>query len=342
MTPVRVLIVDDSVTMQHLIRNVLEGDPAIEVVGMAGDATAARAAIKELNPDVMTLDVEMPQMSGIEFLDKVMRLRPMPVVMVSTLTARGSEVAVEALERGAVDCVVKPTASHPDSFHDLAERVRIAAASNVNMRRELVPLRPPAPQGFRANAKVVAIGSSTGGVEALIAVLSRFPAQCAPTVITQHMPPHFTASLAQRLDRLCQPTVLEARDGAPLRTGHVYLAPGGERHLEIIGRGQYSCRLSPGDLVNGHRPSVDVLFHSVARSAGRQAVGVILTGMGRDGASGLLAMREQGARTLGQNEATSVVYGMPKAAFEAGSVGLQLPLEKIGPEITTLTAAATT
>jgi two-component system, chemotaxis family, protein-glutamate methylesterase/glutaminase len=342
MRKIRVLVVDDSPTMLQLLSRVLEADPEIEVVAKAIDAQSARVAIKELNPDVMTLDVEMPDMNGIQFLEKVMRLRPMPVIMVSTLTSIGSEIAIEALQLGALDCVVKPTPSNPDSFASLPQKIKAAAQSNLSARRPAAPVSVRDKQiskDFRPGTKIVAIGSSTGGVEALINVLSNYPENCAPTVITQHMPEHFTKSLANRLNRLCSATVVEASDGAFLKTGHVYLAPGGQHHLEVSGRGQLSCRLRKGDLVNGHRPSVDVLFNSVAQCAHAQSVGVILTGMGRDGAAGLLAMRQQGARTLGQNEATSIVYGMPRAAFENGSVGLQLPIDKIGQEITNLTAS---
>lgn len=343
MSRIRVLVVDDSPTMLQLVSRVLESDPDIEVVMTAPDAATARQAIKDFNPDVMTLDVEMPQMNGLDFLEKVMRLRPMPVIMVSTLTAKGSEVAIEALQLGAVDCVVKPTANNPNSFDELPGKVKMAMQSNLRARSNVLApqaTRSPVVENFKPGAKIVAIGSSTGGVEALIAVLSRFPERCAPTVITQHMPASFTTSFASRLDRICAAKVTEASEGAPLRAGHIYLAPGGESHLEIVGRGQYCCRMRRSDSVNGHRPSVDVLFHSVAQCAGRQAVGVILTGMGHDGAAGLLAMREQGARTIGQNEATSVVYGMPKAAFEIGGVGIQLSVEKIGSEIVKLTASA--
>jgi two-component system, chemotaxis family, protein-glutamate methylesterase/glutaminase len=343
MRKIRVVVVDDSPTMLQLLHRVLEADPEIEVVAKVMDAQTARQAIKELNPDVMTLDVEMPDMNGLQFLDKVMRLRPMPVIMVSTLTSKGSEVAIEALQLGALDCVVKPTPNNPNSFASLPQKIKTAALSNMSARRTpIVPSSQDVRNGkeFRPGTKIVAIGSSTGGVEALINVLSNYPEQCAPTVITQHMPEHFTKSLAKRLDRLCPATVVEASEGAALKPGKVYLAPGGEFHLEITGRAQFSCHLRKADLVNGHRPSVDVLFNSVAHCARAQAVGVILTGMGRDGAAGLLAMRQQGARTIGQNESTSIVYGMPRAAFENGSVGLQLPIDKIGQEIADLTASA--
>jgi two-component system, chemotaxis family, protein-glutamate methylesterase/glutaminase len=343
MKRIRVLVVDDSPTMLQLVASVLQRDPVIEVVALAPDAASARQAIKEFNPDVMTLDVEMPGMNGIDFLEKVMRLRPMPVVMVSTLTAKGSETTMDALALGAVDCVVKPTASNPNSFDELPKLVKIAAYSNMRGRQGARSSNGAAGaivKDFKPGSKIVAIGSSTGGVEALLKVVDRFPANCAPTVITQHMPPHFTATLAARMDRSCAAKVEEATDGFPLKEGHVYLAPGGERHLEIFGRDKYFCRLVSSDRVNNHCPSVDVLFNSVARCAGRDSVGVILTGMGADGAAGLLAMRESGARTIGQNEATSVVYGMPRAAFELGAVGIQLPVDKIGDEIVNLTASA--
>jgi two-component system chemotaxis response regulator CheB len=329
---VRVLIVDDSATMRSLIATVLQRDPEIEVIGEAGDPLEAREAIKRLNPDVITLDVEMPNMNGIEFLEKIMRLRPMPVVMVSTLTVRGAEATLEALELGAIDCVAKPSTGGLEAFQDLPFKVKAAAKAKVKpLRAAGAPT--PAPLEHTPDGRVIAIGSSTGGVEALIAILSRFPANCPPTLITQHMPATFTRSFAERLDRLCAPNVAEARDGAALETGRVYIAPGGEHHLELGGAATLRCRLSDGPPVNGHRPSVDVLFRSVAKAAGRRGVGAILTGMGRDGAEGLLAMRCAGACTFGQDEASSVVYGMPKAAFEIGAVERQAPLDRLAAEL---------
>lgn len=329
---VRVLIVDDSPTMRGLIAAILRRDPEITVVGAAGDPIEARQAIKELNPDVITLDVEMPNMNGLEFLEKIMRLRPMPVVMVSTLTHAGADASVAALELGAVDCVGKPVASQMDEgFNELASRVRAAAHARVRPR-DAAP--PTSTRGaFRSNGKVVAIGSSTGGVEALMAVLSRYPADCPPTVITQHMPPSFTRSLAERFDRSYAPKIAEATDGAPVTPGHVYIAPGGATHLRVTGSSTLRCSLVDGPAESGHRPSVDVLFKSVAQSAGPSAVGVILTGMGRDGASGLLALRTGGARTIGQDEASSIVYGMPRVAHEIGAVERQLPLHRIADSI---------
>jgi two-component system chemotaxis response regulator CheB len=339
--PARVLVVDDSATMRGLITAILSADPDVNVVGQAGDAMQARAAIKELNPDVVTLDIEMPNMNGLEFLEKIMTLRPMPVIMVSTLTHRGAEATLAALEIGAFDCVGKPTPGEPRPFGDLVEKVKAAARTQRQYQRtSSVPVpAPPSTTEFRVGRKIVAIGSSTGGVEALIAVLQKFPANCPPTVITQHMPPSFTKSFAERLNRLCAPVVEEATDGARLEIGKIYLAPGGERHLQVAGTSAPHCRLLDKDPVNGHRPSVDVLFDSVAELAGRNAVGVILTGMGRDGAAGLLKMRHAGARTIGQNEKTCVVYGMPRVAHELGAVDQQLPLTAIGEEILKLTAA---
>jgi two-component system chemotaxis response regulator CheB len=334
---VRVLVVDDSLTMRNLISAALRQDPEIEVVGSAADPIEARAAIKALNPDVLTLDVEMPNMNGLEFLEKIMRLRPMPVVMVSTLTAAGTDVTLAALEIGAVDAVPKPATATPEAFHDLIGKVKTAARSRVRARSDAPP-REAAPQNYSPDPRhVLAIGSSTGGVEALLTVLGGFPANCPATVVTQHMPANFTASFAARLDRVCAPTVTEAVEGAPLEPGHIYIAPGGVAHLETTPGLTPRCHLSVGDPVNGHRPSVDVMFDSVARLK-RPMTGVILTGMGKDGARGLLTMREAGARTLGQDEATSVVYGMPKAAFELGAVERQLPLHRLSSTILELCA----
>lgn len=341
--PARVLVVDDSPTMRGLITAVLNSDPDVSVVGQAGDAMEARAAIKQLNPDVVTLDIEMPNMNGLEFLEKIMRLRPMPVIMVSTMTHRGAEASLAALEIGAFDCVGKPTPGDARPFVDLAEKVK-AAARSAHRKSAPIPVQTHAPviapaAEYRVGRKVVAIGSSTGGVEALIAVLQKFPQNCPPTVITQHMPSTFTKSFAERLNRICAPVVQEATDGARLEIGKIYLAPGGERHLQVVNPSAPCCRLIEKDPVNGHRPSVDVLFDSVADLAGRNAVGVILTGMGRDGAAGLLKMRSAGARTIGQNEKTCVVYGMPRVAYEIGAVEQQMPLGSIGEEVLKLTAA---
>lgn len=344
MAPARVLVVDDSPTMRGMISAVLGSDPDIEVIGEAADALQARGAIKQLNPDVITLDIEMPNMNGLEFLEKIMTLRPMPVIMVSTLTHKGADAALAALELGAFDCVGKPIPGDPHTLSTLTSKVKAAAGARVRARVAPPPLAPaaipPAPSsGFRPGRKIVALGASTGGVEALISVLKSFPANCPPTVITQHMPPAFTKSFAERLNRLCAPKVSEAVDGARLEVGRVYLAPGGDRHLEVTNPSAPHCRLINAPPVNGHCPSVDVLFNSVAKLAQRNAVGAILTGMGRDGAEGLLAMRHAGANTIGQDEKSCVVYGMPRVAFDIGAVGQQLSLNAIGDEIVNLTAA---
>lgn len=330
--PIRVLIVDDSPTMRALLRHHLTSDPDIRVVGEAADPLEAREAIKSLDPHVVTLDVEMPNMNGLEFLARLMRLRPTPVVMVSTLTQKGADATLAALELGAVDCVGKPTGHEAGGFASLIEKVKVAAGARVKPAERPVSVAPEA--GFSSAVEVVALGASTGGVEALLTILQTFPANCPPTVITQHMPASFTTSFAARLDRTCTPKVAEARDAEPLRQGHVYLAPGGAAHLKVVRAGAgLVCRLDASDLVSGHRPSVDVLFSSVARSAGASSVGAILTGMGRDGATGLLEMSRAGARTLGQDEASSTVYGMPRAASEAGAVQIQVPLERMGAAI---------
>ena len=329
---VRVLIVDDSATMRSLIATRLRRDRDIDVIGEAADPVEARQAIKDLNPDVLTLDIEMPKMNGLDFLEKLMRLRPMPVIMVSTLTQQGAEATIEALEMGAFDCVGKPTPASPDSLAVLPEKIRAAAQARVRPRR-VVAQRKTASANYVSNGKIIAIGSSTGGVEALMSILSEFPSNCPPTVITQHMPPSFTKSFAERLNRACAPEICEAFDGALLTTGRVYLAPGGPSHLEVVGGRSPRCRLRPGDAVNGHRPSVDVLFQSVAAVAKSNAVGVILTGMGSDGAKGLLAMRQAGAPTFGQDQASSVVYGMPRVAFEIGAVERQASLDRLASQI---------
>ncbi|WGM46159.1 Protein-glutamate methylesterase/protein-glutamine glutaminase [Brevundimonas sp. NIBR10] len=337
-SPVRVLVVDDSPTMRGLITAALRRDPEIEVIGTASDPIEARALIKELNPDVITLDIEMPNMNGLEFLEKIMRLRPMPVVMVSTLTQAGADITIEALEMGAVDAVGKPGAgvTATEAFAELTLKVKTAARSRVRAREAGEVSRPRT--DYRPAADhILAIGASTGGVEALLTIVSAFPANCPATVITQHMPATFTPSFAARLNKMSAATVSEAVDGAPLMPGHIYLAPGGVAHLEVFGTTP-RCRLSHGDTVSGHRPSVDVLFRSIARMR-RPMTGVILTGMGRDGAQGLLEMRNAGAHTLGQDEASSVVYGMPRVAQEIGAVERQLPLTRLSSAILDLCAA---
>jgi two-component system chemotaxis response regulator CheB len=337
--PVRVLIVDDSAVMRQLLATLLEDDAEIEVVGTAADPHIARERIKALNPDVVTLDIEMPHMDGLTFLRKIMTLRPTPVIMVSTLTQRGADATFQCLEAGAVDFIAKPTEGLAEAMFALAgelrAKVKAAASSRVGMRRTTAAPAPrPARQRTRHAAdKIVFIGASTGGVEALKAVLLGLPADCPPVLITQHMPARFTTGFAERLNRECPMTVTEAVHDTPIAPGHVYIAPG-SHHLEIVRHGtQHVCRLSDGDTVSGHRPSVDVLFRSAARLVGRKAVGVILTGMGKDGAEGLLELRRAGAITLGQDEETALIYGMPRVAFEIGAVMRQFPLDHIADAI---------
>lgn len=332
---VRVLVVDDSALMRQMLSSMMQSDREIEVVGAAPDPLVARQMIKDLNPDVVTLDVEMPNMDGISFLEKIMRLRPMPVLMISSLTQEGAEATLQALELGAVDYIAKPKVDLQQGLAEkqaeIVEKVKIAAKARVRSRagaaRASAP--PVARGGFSTTERIIAIGASTGGVEALREVLCGLPADSPAVVVTQHMPAGFTTRFAERLDSLAQVTVQEAADGQRVLPGHVYIAPG-NWHLEIVRTGaNYTCRLNDGPAVSGHRPSVDVLFRSVAASARGNAIGVILTGMGKDGAEGLKQMRAAGAATIGQNEATCIVYGMPKAAHALGATQIELPIEKI-------------
>lgn len=344
--PIKVLVVDDSALIRQVLTELLSRDPAIEVVGSAPDPYVARERIKALSPDVLTLDIEMPRMDGLSFLEKLMALRPMPVVVVSTLTQKGADAAIRALGLGAVDYVAKPLLDIRNGMVELGEelvsKVKLAAASRPRARQaEASAMRPLAADPRLSTAgRIIALGASTGGVETLQRMLMRLPATTPAILVTQHMPPGFTASFARRLDGQCAVTVIEATDGRRVLPGHVYIAPGA-RHLELARSGaHFECRLHDGPPVSGHRPSVDVLFASVAAAAGRNAVGVILTGMGRDGATGLLAMRRAGARTLGQSEASCVIYGMPKAAMQAGAVEAEFPLDRLAEELVTMREAA--
>lgn len=329
--PVRVLIVDDFAVMRQLLSSLLSEDPEIQVVGTAGDPHIARERIKALNPDVVTLDVEMPHMDGLTFLRKIMTLRPMPVVMISTLTQGGAETTLEALEIGAVDFIAKPASDPAHGLSDLAEELqrKVKAAARVRMSVRGAAVAPPKQRQQRSHqraGKIIFVGASTGGVEALNALLMGMPADCPPTLITQHMPPKFTAGFAERLNWQCPMTVSEAANDDPIEPGHVYIAPG-SHHLAIVRVGnRYLCRLSDSAPVSGHRPSVDVLFRSAAGVCGKSAVGAILTGMGKDGAEGLLELRRAGGVTLGQDEESSLIYGMPRAAFERGAVMRQCSL----------------
>jgi two-component system chemotaxis response regulator CheB len=336
---IKVLVVDDSAVIREVLSRTLGRDGDIVVVGTAIDPIDAREKIKALAPDVVTLDIEMPNMNGLAFLDKLMRLHPLPVVMVSTLTTKGASETLLALELGAVDFVAKPShdlAGGLDAFGaNLREKVRAAAHSHVRGGGQAArPAMPPklataaAPRGA-----LIAIGASTGGVEAIRAVLSTIPPDCPPIVIAQHMPAGFTTRFAARLDELSEITVLEAEDRLPLEPGHAYVARG-DWHLRVErSSGQLKCRLTQDELTSGHRPSVDVLFESVAQTVGPMAVGAILTGMGRDGARGLKKMREAGAYTVGQSQASALVYGMPRVAFEEGAVTEQAPVEMVAAKL---------
>ncbi len=336
MTPIKVLIVDDSVFIRKLLTEILQADPALQVVGAANDPFEAKEMMNTLNPDVLTLDVEMPHMDGVSFLEKIMRLKPLPVVMISSKTTESADVTLRSLALGAVDFITKPSNFAFKEIENMAdmirEKVKNAAKANLNIQRTKAPARTVAPIAIKSDM-IVAIGSSTGGVEALETILKNLPATMPPIVVTQHMPPYFTESLAKRLNALLPLTVVEAKDGDRLQAGYVYIAPGG-RHLVLKGT-KYNtlATLLDTEKVNSHRPSVDVMFQSVAEAFGSKAVGVILTGMGTDGAMGLKAMRDRGAQTLGQNQATCVIYGMPKAAMAAGGVCQELPLNDIAPKL---------
>ncbi len=345
--PYRVLVIDDSASVRRAMTGILEADRELTVIGAANDPVAAAERIRREVPDVITLDVEMPRMDGITFLRRLMAQKPIPVVICSSLVTDRSETMMQALEAGAVEIVCKPShgigAFFEEQAHAIRDAVRAAAQARVGLRpprprvaRKLTAdavLAPGAPRAAgamsRTTEKAVAIGASTGGTEALRAVLEAMPPDCPPIVIVQHMPEAFTAAFARRLDGLCAISVQEATSGDRLLRGHALIAPG-NRHLLVGHSGaSYRVEVRDGPLVARHRPSVDVLFRSVAQHAGSNAVGVILTGMGDDGARGLTEMRQAGAGTIGQDEATSVVFGMPQAAARAGAVEETLPLDRI-------------
>ena len=332
MKPIRVLAVDDSALMRNLLSTVVNAQPDMEMVGTASDPLIARELIKQLNPDVLTLDIDMPRMNGLEFLSRLMRLRPMPVIMISSLTTRGSQATLAALEQGAVDFLPKPDqriVGHLEQWAGMvAEKVRIAA--KARLPRYSSPVAPLS-GGAKVNPlHIIAIGSSTGGTEALRRILMPLPVSCPGIVIAQHMPPGFTRSFAQRLDSLCQIAVREAQHNDPVQPGVALIAPG-DRHMEICRQATgYVVRLNESAPVNRHRPSVDVLFDSVARQAGKHASAAILTGMGGDGACGLLTLRKAGATTLAQSEATCVVFGMPREAISRGAAQAIVDLDDIG------------
>ncbi|HEI8866179.1 chemotaxis response regulator protein-glutamate methylesterase [Serratia sp. AKBS12] len=333
MNKISVLSVDDSALMRQLMTEIVNGHPDMEMVATAPDPLVARDLIKKFNPQVLTLDVEMPRMDGLDFLEKLMRLRPMPVVMVSSLTGKGSEITLRALELGAVDFVTKPQLGIREgmlAYSELiAEKIRTAAKARLPQRSNAPTPAILSHTPLLSSEKLIAIGASTGGTEAIRQVLQPLPATSPALLITQHMPPGFTRSFAERLNKLCQITVKEAEDGERVLPGHAYIAPG-DRHLELARSGaNYQVKLHDGPPVNRHRPSVDVLFRSVAQFAGRNALGVILTGMGNDGAAGMLEMHRAGAYTLAQNEASCVVFGMPREAIASGGVNEVVELERI-------------
>jgi len=340
----RVLIVDDSALMRQVLQQVLEADPELEVVGSASDPYIAKDKIKALNPDVITLDVEMPRMDGLTFLEKLMRGHPMPVVMVSSLTERGCDTTLRALSLGAVDFIAKPKLDMRTGTLDLANEIRakVKAAASARVARRTVGTSPlsnaaassPYLAQIKATHKIVAIGASTGGTEALKDLLEVLPADFPAIVIVQHMPEKFTAAFAKRLDGLCKIHVKEASDGDRVLRGNALLAPGGKHMLLVRQGAEYSVRITNTEPVNRHKPSVDVLFDSVAEHAGHNAIGVILTGMGNDGARGMLAMKNAGAFNVAQDEASCVVFGMPKEAIAAGGTHEVHPLTKIAPAIT--------
>ena len=329
--PARVLVVDDSALMRQVLSAIIDSDPALCVVDTAIDPLMARDKIKQHNPDVITLDVEMPRMNGLDFLHRLMTLRPTPVVMISSLTQSGADASLRALEAGAVDVIGKPVSGGAGLMElrdEIVAKIKAAAVSRVGAVVATASTRRLEGRLFTRGA-IVAVGASTGGVPAVQAIVQAMPRSAPPLVVVQHMPAGFTARLAQRLDGLSAVVVSEALDGEPLLPGYAYIAPGGfMTRVERAGEG-YRLRVTAEPRVNGFCPSVDVLFHSVAESAGKSAMGVILTGMGRDGAEGLLALRRAGGATLGQDETSCVVYGMPRAACELGAVERELPLSKI-------------
>lgn len=349
MKKIRVVVVDDSALVRSLLAEIINRQRDMECVGTANDPLIAREMIRELNPDVLTLDVEMPRMDGIDFLGRLMRLRPMPVVMISTLTERGAEVTMRALELGAIDFVAKPRIGLADGIKDLSdqivEKIRIAASAHI--RRAPTPVAaaeagasatgavPSAIKllGRLSTEKLICIGSSTGGTEAVKEVLIRMPADSPGIVITQHMPPGFTTSFAARLDSLCQITVKEAAHGERILPGHAYIAPGGKQFRLGRSGANYVAVVEDGQPVNRHMPSVEVLFHSCAQVVGRNAFGIMLTGMGNDGAKAMREMKDAGSYNYVQDEASCVVFGMPREAILHGAADEVLPLTAIAPAL---------
>jgi two-component system chemotaxis response regulator CheB len=354
---IRVLVVDDSALVRSLLAEIINRQHDMECIGSANDPLIAREMIRELNPDVLTLDIEMPRMDGIDFLGRLMRLRPMPVVMISTLTERGAEVTMKALELGAVDFVSKPRIGVADGLSDLSsqivDKVRIAASAHIKRMLSTPPMASAAPAGSVpsrgpvasigrvSTEKLICIGASTGGTEAIKEILSRLPADSPGIVITQHMPPGFTTSFAARLNSLCQITVKEAVNGERILPGHAYIAPGGKQFRVDRSGANYLAVVEDGEPVNRHKPSVEVLFKSVASVVGRNAFGVMLTGMGNDGAKAMREMKDAGSYNYVQDEASCIVFGMPREAILHGAADEVLPLTSIAPALIAKLSSAT-
>ena len=343
---IRVLVVDDSALVRTILRQGLSLDPRIEVVGTASDPYIAQDKIIELQPDVLTLDVEMPRMDGVAFLRKLMPQYPIPIVMVSSLTQRGKQITMKALEAGAVDFVAKPASGTTGGLNamlvELRSKVKIAATANVSHWKGKQPITStegaatPASTLAESTDKIIAIGASTGGTEAIQRVIEKFPITTSGTVIVQHMPSGFTKMFSDRLDQLCQMQVKEAEHGDRVRSGLILIAPGGKQLEVVRSGGFYEIHLGEEKKVSGHCPSVDVMMRSVAKHAGANAVGTMLTGMGQDGAEGMLAMKQAGARCISQDEASSIVFGMPRVAYENGGAERLVPLDKIAASILNL------
>ncbi len=341
MSKIKVLVVDDSALIRKLLTEIINNESDMEVIGAAADPLVAREMIREMNPDVLTLDIEMPRMDGIDFLEKLMRLRPMPVVMVSTLTEKGSEVTFRALELGAVDFVSKPKIGIADGLKEysseITNKIRIAKAARLKKRIAITAIQsntadavlPSLSNRIASTEKLIIVGASTGGTEAIKDFLVQMPPDSPAILITQHMPEGFTKSFANRLNSLCKISVTEARGEERVLPGHAFIAPGHSHLLLKRSGANYITELNRGEPVSRHRPSVDVLFRSAANCAGKNAIGVIMTGMGRDGASGMLEMHKAGAYNFAQDEASCVVFGMPKEAIAAGGVNEVVPLKDI-------------
>ena len=334
---IKVLVVDDSALIRSLLGEIIRQEPGMQLVGSAADAFIAKDMVMALEPDVITLDIEMPKIDGLTFLDRLMKARPTPVLMISTLTEKGADATIKSLELGAIDFIAKPKIDVARGLNnyqqEIVEKIRIAARSKPRPR-SATQKTANIPISYQGTETIVGIGASTGGTEAIREVLQQLSPAFPATIVTQHMPPAFTKSFAKRLDALCDIKVKEAADGERILPGNVYIAPG-DKHLKLTRHGaDYRIKLDDGPLVSGHKPSVDVMFQSMAETVGKNAIATILTGMGKDGSKGMLALREAGAITMAQDEATCVVYGMPKAAVDIGATEHVFPLDKMSKALT--------